>query len=327
MFLKFKEVFIIQKAVQSEIRRRLEKTRTKEFALKLNKSKQLYLLFFLPAVYYVVFHYMPMFGNVIAFQDYNVFGGFLHSKWVGLKHFQEFLSDPYFWKLVRNTVLINVYLIIFYFPAPIIFALLLNELKLAFFKRVVQSIAYLPHFLSTAVVVGMVVNFLAIDGMMNRLIEFFGIHQIQFLTKAQWFRTVFVSMEIWHRTGWGTIIYLAALTGIDTTLYEAATIDGAGRLKRMWHVTLPGIAPVITVLFLLNLGEILTVGFEKVLLLYTGSTYETADVIQTYVYRRGLLESDFSYAAAVGIFQSVLAFALVMSANKISKKVSETSLF
>lgn len=291
------------------------------------KSKQLYILFSLPALYFIIFHYFPMFGNVIAFQDYNVFEGFLHSKWVGFKHFQDFLSDPYFWKLVRNTLLLNFYLIIFYFPAPIIFALLLNELRVPFFKRFVQSITYLPHFLSTAVVVGMVVNFLAIDGMINRLIEVFGLSQIQFLTKAEWFRTVFVSMEIWHRTGWGTIIYLATLTSIDLTLYEAAKIDGAGRWKRMIYVTLPGIAPVIAILFLLNLGEILSVGFEKILLLYTGSTYETADVIQTYVYRRGLLQSDFSYAAAVGIFQSLVAFILVYSANKFSKKVSETSLF
>jgi len=268
-----------------------------------------------------------MFGNVIAFQDYNVFGGFLHSEWVGFKHFQEFLSDPYFWKLTRNTVLLNVYLVIFYFPMPIIFALLLNELRMQGFKKLVQSITYLPHFLSTAVVVGMIVNFLMIDGMINRFIEYLGIEQINFLTNAQWFRTIYVTSDVWQRTGWGTIIYLAALTSIDPSLYEAATIDGAGRWKRILYVTLPGLAPVITILFLLTLGEFLSVGFEKVLLLYTGSTYETADVIQTYVYRRGLLDSDFSYAAAVGIFQSLLAFTLVVAANKIAKKVGETSLF
>lgn len=317
----------IEAAVEKETGRGLVRSRTRRVMRNIAKSKQLYLLFFLPAVYFIIFHYSPMFGNLIAFQDYSVFGGFLHSKWVGLKHFEEFLSDPYFWKLVRNTVLLNVYHILFYFPAPIIFALLLNELRLQLFKRVVQSITYLPHFLSTAVVVGMIVNFLTIDGLVNRLIESIGFEQIKFLSKAEWFRSIYVSSEIWQRTGWGTIIYLASLTGIDPTLYEAATIDGAGRWKRMLHVTLPGITPVITILLLLSLGEILSVGFEKILLLYTGSTYETADVIQTYVYRRGLLQSDFSYAAAVGIFQSVLAFSLVFTANKIVKKVSETSLF
>lgn len=293
----------------------------------ISKSRQLYVLFCLPALYFILFHYAPMFGNVIAFQNYNVFGGFLHSEWVGFKHFQDFLSDPYFWKLVRNTLLLNVYLLVFYFPAPIIFALLLNELRVQLFKRAVQSITYLPHFLSTAVVVGMIVNFLMVDGMINRLIEFIGFEQIHFLTKAQWFRTIYVASDMWQRTGWGTIIYLAALTAIDPSLYEAATIDGAGRWKRMLYVTLPGLAPVITILLLLNIGEFLSVGYEKVLLLYTGSTYETADVIQTYVYRRGLLQSDFSYASAVGIFQSALAFVLVLSANKIAKKVGETSLF
>lgn len=268
-----------------------------------------------------------MIGNIIAFQDYSVIGGLLHSHWVGFKHFHEFLSDPYFWKLVRNTVLLNVYHLIFYFPAPILFALLLNELRLPLFKRAVQSITYLPHFLSTAVVVGIIVNFLTIDGLINRLIAALGFEQIKFLSKAEWFRPIYIGSEIWQRTGWGAIIYLAALTGIDPTLYEAAKIDGAGRWKRVIHVTLPCIMPVITILLLLNLGEIMSVGFEKVLLLYTGSTYETADVIQTYVYRRGLLESDFSYAAAVGIFQSVLAFTLVFTANKIVRKVSETSLF
>lgn len=318
-------IYIQTKTVQ--FKSELSRSHIQAIKRKISKSKQLYILFLLPALYFLVFHYAPMFGNVIAFQDYNVFGGFLHSEWVGFKHFQEFLSDPYFWKLTRNTVLLNVYLVIFYFPMPIIFALLLNELRMQVFKKLVQSITYLPHFLSTAVVVGMIVNFLMIDGMINRFIEYLGIEQINFLTNAQWFRTIYVTSDVWQRTGWGTIIYLAALTSIDPSLYEAATIDGAGRWKRILYVTLPGLAPVITILFLLTLGEFLSVGFEKVLLLYTGSTYETADVIQTYVYRRGLLDSDFSYAAAVGIFQSLLAFTLVVAANKIAKKVGETSLF
>jgi len=294
---------------------------------KFKQSRTLYVMFLLPAVYFIIFHYIPILGNVIAFQDYNVFDGFLHSEWVGFEHFKNFLSDPYFWKLVRNTVLINIYLLIFYFPMPIIFALLLNELRFALFKRFVQSVTYLPHFLSTVVVVGMLVNFLAMDGMLNRFIEAIGFQQIPFLSKADWFRTIYVGSEMWQRTGWGTILYLAALSSIDPSLYEAAKMDGANRWHRMIYITLPALIPVITILFLLTLGEILSVGFEKILLLYNGSTYETADVIQTYVYRRGLLNSDFSYAAAVGLFQSILAFIAVIVANQATKKINGNGLF
>lgn len=304
-----------------------ERTKRKSVMLALTRNKYLYAMFALPALYFIVFHYVPMFGNLVAFEDYNVVQGFFHSDWIGLKYFREFMADPYFWKLVRNTLLLNVYTILFSFPAPIIFALLLNELRLQMFKRFVQSVTYLPHFLSTVVVAGMLVNFLAYDGLFNQLIQFFGGQKIQFLNEPGWFRTIYVGSEIWQRTGWGTIIYLAALTSIDPQLYEAARMDGAGRLRQMWSVTLPGIAPVIIILLLLNLGHIMSVGFEKILLLYTGSTYETADVIQTYVYRRGLLDADLSYASAVGIFQSVLAFLLVILANMVARKISETSLW
>ncbi|WP_274649506.1 ABC transporter permease [Paenibacillus humicola] len=313
---------VLESAVQPQkgIRRR-------KVMLALARNSYLYAMFALPALYFIVFHYVPMFGNLIAFEDYNVVQGFFHSDWVGLKFFREFMTDPYFWKLVRNTLLLSVYTILFSFPAPVIFALLLNELRLSLFKRFVQSVTYLPHFLSTVVVAGMLVNFLSIDGLFNQLIQFFGGQKIQFLNEAGWFRTIYVGSEIWQGTGWGTIIYLAALTAIDPQLYEAARMDGAGRLRQMWSVTLPGMAPVIIILLLLNLGHIMSVGFEKILLLYTGSTYETADVIQTYVYRRGLLDADLSYATAVSIFQSVLAFVLVVLANQVARKVSDTSLW
>ncbi|MEF3302356.1 ABC transporter permease [Paenibacillus sp. GYB003] len=300
---------------------------TPHWKKQLRRSKYLYAMFALPAAYFVLFHFIPIFGNVIAFQDYNVFSGFIKSPWVGFKHFKTFLYDPYFWKLVRNTLMLNLYGLVFNFPAPIVLALLLNELRANVFKRFVQSVAYLPHFLSTVVISGMIVNFLAIDGVLNRLVEWFGGRQLQFLIEPSWFRTIYTASDIWQQVGWGTIIYLAALTGIDPQLYEAARMDGANRWKQMLHVTLPSLFPVITILFLLTIGNFLSVGYEKILLLYNGSTYETADVIQTYVYRRGLLGSDLSFAAAVGVFQSVVAYILVVGANRFTKWLGGTSLW
>jgi len=294
---------------------------------KLAKSKTLYLMFLPPLLYFLIFQYAPMIGNLMAFQDFSIVKGFFHSPWAGTKYFREFLTDDYFWQVVRNTVLINVYSLLFYFPAPIVFALLLNELRGRGFKRVVQTITYVPHFLSTVVVAGMLVNFLASDGLINELRGLFGAEPVTFLALPEWFRTIFISSDIWQGLGWGSIIYLAALTGIDPQLYEAATLDGASRWKKMLHITLPGISTVIMVMLLLSLGHMLSVGFEKILLLYSGPTYETADVIQTYVYRRGLIDSDFSFAAAVGIFQSVLSFVLVVSANQLSRKLSGARLF
>ncbi|TDF99871.1 sugar ABC transporter permease [Paenibacillus piri] len=281
----------------------------------------------LPMAYFVIFKYGPLFGLLIAFKDYNVFQGIWNSDWAGVKYFRQFLTDPYFWKLVRNTVLMNLYLIIFFFPAPVILALLLNEMKNKLFQKFVQTVSYLPHFLSTVVICGMIVNFLTNEGLVNRVLAGLGYEPIPFLMQPDWFRTIYVSSEIWQGVGWGAIIYLAALTTIDPQLYEAATMDGANRWKQMLHVTLPGIAPVITIMFLLNLGNIMSIGFEKILLLYTGPTYETADVISTFVYRRGLVGSDFSFATAVELFQSVIVLLFVGSANWISRKVSQTSLW
>ncbi|THF73421.1 sugar ABC transporter permease [Cohnella fermenti] len=285
------------------------------------------MMFALPFLYFAIFHYVPMFGNIIAFQNYNVVIGFVHSPFVGFEHFKEFLYDPYFWKLVRNTLMLNVYGIVFAFPAPIVLALLLNELRSKRFKRLVQSVAYLPHFLSTVVISGMIVNYLAYDGMLNRFIESMGGEQVQFLSDASWFRTIYIVSDIWQQIGWGTIIYLAALTGVDPQLYEAARMDGANRLKQVLHIAIPCILPVITIMLLLNIGNFMTVGYEKILLLYNGSTYETADVIQTFVYRRGLLGSDLSFASAVGLFQSVVAFVLVVGANRLTKRLGGATLW
>ncbi|WP_261381251.1 ABC transporter permease [Paenibacillus cremeus] len=278
-------------------------------------------------LYFIIFKYGALVGLFIAFKDYNVFQGIWKSDWAGTKYFKQFLLDPYFWKLVRNTVLLNVYLIIFFFPAPIILALLLNELRQKYFKKFVQTVSYLPHFLSTVVICGMLVNFLTNEGLINRMLGGLGLERIQFLLKPEWFRTIYVSSEIWQGLGWGSIIYLAALTSIDPQLYEAARMDGANRWKQMFHVTIPGLAPVITIMFLLNLGNIMTIGYEKILLLYTGPTYETADVISTFVYRRGLVGSDFSFATAVELFQSIIILCFVSIANYIARKTSETSLW
>jgi len=294
---------------------------------KLYKDRYLFLLFAVPFIWLFIFRYLPIYGVIIAFKDFKVAKGIWGSSWVGLKHFVEFLSDIYGWKLIRNTILLNVYSIVFGFPVPIILALLLNELRTPKFKRFVQSVSYLPHFISVVVVAGMVVNFLAYDGIFNNVVAFFGGERFSWLMKPEWFRTIYVTSGVWQHAGWGSIIYLAALSGINPQVYEAAIIDGANRWKQMIHVTLPGLAPTVTIMFLLTLGRIMVVGFEKILLLYTGATYQTADVLQTYVYRRGIEGADFSFAAAVGFFQAIVGLLFVVTANTVSRKVSETSLW
>lgn len=294
---------------------------------KMVKSKYLYVLMLLPVLYYITFHYMPMYGVIVAFKDYNIVKGVMGSPWAGTKWFEKFLMDPYFWKLVRNTLLLSFYGLLFGFPVPIIIAVLLNEVNNRKFKRVIQSISYLPHFISTVVVCGMIVNFLASDGLVNNLLGVFGKDPIQFLMYPEYFRTIYVSSNIWQNAGWNSIIYLAALTALDQEVMDAALIDGANRLQRIRHVSLPCIAPTISTMLIMQVGRMMNVGYEKVLLLYNGSTYETADILSTYVYRRGVLGNNFSYATAVGLFQSVIAVILLVSANKISKKLSETGLW
>ncbi|TBL80110.1 ABC transporter permease [Paenibacillus thalictri] len=293
----------------------------------IKRSKYLYIILFLPFMYYLLFHYWPMYGIIIAFKDYNIVKGITGSPWVGFQHFEKFLKDPYFWKLIRNTLLINVYGLFWAFPAPIILALMLNELRHERFKKIVQSVSYLPHFISTVVVAGMIVNFLSSDGLINQVVQWFGHEPIKFLMLPEWFRTVFISSDIWQGVGWGSIIYLAALTGVDVELYDAAKIDGANRWQQLLSITLPSIAPTISIMLILNLGRLMSVGFEKIILLYNGSTYETADVISTFVYRRGLLGADFSYATAVELFQALVGLVLLYTANKTSKKISQTSLW
>ncbi|MBW7452776.1 ABC transporter permease [Paenibacillus sepulcri] len=293
--------------------------------LKVNKL--IYLMVLPVVAYYVIFHYGPMYGLQIAFKDFSPGQGIAGSPWIGFNHFQEFFSSYYFGRLVRNTILINIYELLFGFPAAILMALLLNEIRSTLFKRSVQTISYLPHFISIVVVVGMMVDFLARDGLINQIMGFLGFDSIAFFREPGWFRFLYVSSGVWQGVGWGSIIYLAAIANIDPTLYEAAKIDGAGRLKQVLHITIPGIMPTIVILLILNVGSMMSVGSEKVLLMYNPQTYETGDVISTFVYRKGILEANYGYTAAVGLFNSIISFALIVISNTVSKRVSENKLW
>lgn len=288
----------------------------------------LYALLIPGFLYFIIFKYVPLWGIVISFQDYNPFGGVFGSDWVGLKHFEALFTYPDFWEILRNTLLISFYNLIFFFPAPIILALLMNELRKQFFKRFVQTVIYLPHFLSWVVVVGMTVLILGTqEGLVNQLLVSMGGERIAFLTTPEWFRGLIVAQSIWKECGWGTIIFLAALSGIDPGLYEAAVMDGAGRWRQMWHITLPAIRSTILILLILRLGTVLDVGFEHIFLMLNAPVYEVGDVIETYVYREGLIGGKFSFSTAVGLFKSVIGFIMVVSANWLVKKFGEEGVY
>lgn len=290
--------------------------------------KYLYIMILPLIAYYVIFQYAPMYGAIIAFKDFHVAKGVLESPWVGFQHFADFFNSHYFGRLLKNTFLLNLYQLLFVFPAPILFALLLNELMGSWFKRIVQTITYLPHFISLIVICGMITQFVSRDGLITDLLVWLGMERTALLGHPQFFRPIYIASDVWQSVGWSSIIYLAAISGVNPELYEAAKIDGATRLKQMWHVTLPGIAPVIVILLILKIGSMLDIGFEKIILLYNPNTYVTADVINSFVYRRGLTSSlEFSYATAVGLFQSSLNFILLIFANWFSRKTSETSLW
>ncbi|WP_238177845.1 ABC transporter permease [Paenibacillus contaminans] len=297
----------------------------------INQYKLYYLLIAPGVIYYLIFHYIPLYGVVIAFKDVSPFDGvkgILTSEWVGLKHFRNFTNSYYFWDVMRNTLLISIYRLIFGFPAPILLAILLNEAKNILFQRVVQTISYLPHFISMVIVAGLLTTFLTTDGgILNTLLQQMGLKQIFFLGDANYFRSVLVISGIWKEVGWGTIIYLAAIAGIDSHLYEAAKLDGAGRLRQIWHVTLPGIAFIITLLLLLSIGGLLDAGFEQIFLLYSPSVYKVADIIDTYVYRKGLVDLQYSYAAAVNLFKSLIAVVLLLGANYLAKKYKQEGIW
>ncbi len=298
--------------------------------IKMLKSSYPLLLMFVPVfIYYVCFRYIPLLGAlIISVKKYQPALGLMGSKWVGLDYFNQFTHSVFFWRLIRNTLAINFLQILLGFTAPIILALLLNEIGKKSFKRLVQSVTYLPNFISSVVVVGIVVVFLSpTTGVVNSIISKLGMEKINFLTEPSYFWIIYTLMVIWQTTGYSAIIYLASLTGINPELYEAAKIDGAGRWSQLWHITLPGISPTIVILLLMRLGSLLEVGYETIILLYNPSVYSTADVISTYVYRRGILNGDYSFASAVGFFQSIIGLILVITANKLAKKYTETSLW
>ncbi|GAA3402201.1 ABC transporter permease [Paenibacillus hodogayensis] len=301
---------------------------THRFWKALLRDKYLYALILPVLIYYVVFHYVPMYGIIIAFKKFQPLKGILGSSWVGFRYFEEFFSAPYFWRLLKNTLLLSFYSLIWGFPAPIAFALLLNEVRHKLYKRIVQTVSYLPHFISIVVIAGMIVSFTGLrEGVVNHGLTWLGLQPINFMAEPGWFRTIFVGSGVWQGFGWGSIIYLAAIAGIDPQLYEAAEMDGAGRWTRMRHITIPSLIPTIVIMFIMQMGHLMDVGVEKVLLLSNPLTYETADVISTFVYRRGVLNQDYSFATAVGLFNNGINLILLITVNALSRRLSQSSLW
>ena len=274
-----------------------------------------------------MFHYAPMYGVIIAFQDYKPLKGIMGSKWVGLQNFRTFIESPFLWRLIRNTLSINIGMLVFGFPLPIIFALLLNEVRSTAFRKVVQTVTYMPHFVSSVVVCGLMVIFCRSDGLITSVLSHFGFPKTNLLTVESYFQPLYIGMNIWQELGWDSIIYFAALTSVDASLYEAARVDGAGRWRQMWHITLPGIAPTIVILLILRIGNLMSLGWDRLILMYNDMVMETADVISTYVYRTGLQQVQYSYATAVGLLNSIINVILLVSANAISRKISDNSLW
>lgn len=301
----------------------------KSTARKILRYRWLYVMLIPGLVYYFLFHYLTMGGVVIAFQKYSIFKGILDSQWVGFKNFSDFFTSPDAFKLIRNTFLLSFYSILFSFPAPIVLALAFNEIKNRRFGKISQTITLMPHFISMVICVGLMVNFISpTTGIVNRFIQsVFNMEPINFLADPKYFRSLYVMLHIFKETGWGAIIYIAALAGVNPELYESAVMDGANRFRQIWYISLPSIIPTIVVMLILKMGNILEIGPNTIILFYNPMIYETADVLSTFVYRRGLLNNDYSFATAVDLFNSVVALILVMLTNKISKKVSDSSLW
>ncbi|CAM3883626.1 ABC transporter permease subunit [Cohnella lubricantis] len=294
----------------------------------IKKNWFVYLLAIPVLVWFFVFCYGPMWGVLIAFKDYKPLLGFSESHWVGMKHFMDFFQGPYFWRTVKNTLMLNFWSIAFGFTAPILLALLLNEIKDGKFKKTVQTITYMPHFISLVVVCGMIHIFTADEGVVTQVLQFItGKDYTSLLGYSDFFRPIYTFSGIWQNVGWECIIYLAAMSSIDSSLYEAAEMDGIGRIQKMWHITLPSIRPVIIILFIFAVGGLMAHGYEKIILLYNPLTYDTSDIVASYVYRRGLREASLSYSTAVGLFSSVVNFVLLWVTNRIARRTSEVSLW
>ncbi|WP_169056713.1 ABC transporter permease [Bacillus pumilus] len=306
----------------------LKKERRKRLLNQMLSQKFLYLMILPGLIYFLVFKYVPMWGLIIAFQDYQPFLGILGSEWVGFKHFIRLFIEPTFFILLKNTLILFAMNVVIFFPIPILLALLLNEVRLALFKKFVQTMIYIPHFMSWVIVVSLSFVLLTVDGgLINELIAFFGGEKINFLLSQEWFRPMYILQVIWREAGWSTIIYLAAITAVDPQLYEAAKMDGAGRLRQMWHITLPAIKSVIVVLLILKIGDTLELGFEHVYLLLNATNREVAEIFDTYVYTAGLKQGQFSYSTAVGLFKAAVGLILVMLANRLAKKFGEEGIY
>lgn len=292
------------------------------------KQKYLLMLLLPGLAYFIVFKYVPMWGVLLAFKNYQPFIGFAKSDWVGFANFAQFFQDPVFFRLVRNTLLLGLYDIVFYFPAPILLALLLNEVRVAMYKKVVQTIIYIPHFISMVIVASISYLLLTTEGgILNELIARVIGHKIEFLTSEGWFRPLIVTQSLWKEVGWGTILFLAALAGVDQEQYEAAIVDGANRLRQLWHITLPSIRSTIVVLLILRMGNFLDRGFEQVLLMGNSLNREVAEVFDTYVYTIGITQGAFSYSTAVGLFKSLVGIILVLTSNYLARRAGESGIF
>jgi len=319
------EELVIEAKEALRIRKR---GRIERISTHMRREWQLYLMLLPTIVWLLVFLYKPMYGLQIAFKDYSIFRGVAASPWVGLEHFQTLFGNDQFIRALRNTVYISLLSLLFGFPMPIILGLMFNEILHQLFKKTAQTIVYLPHFISSVIIAGIVITaFSPSAGIVNTILGWFGLDSIYFLTKPEWFRPIFVGTTIWQEAGFQSIVYLAAIAGISPTLYESAVVDGASRWQMMWKITLPSIMPTIIIMLIIRIGNMLEVSFEMIILLYQPATYETADVVNTFIYRQGLQGGQYDLAAAAGLFNAVVAFVLVMSANTISKRYSRTSLW
>ena len=317
-----------KKSLTQNDKKNIARLRRRKTASEILRDYQLYIMLAPFLIYYILLVYLPMYGLQIAFKDYKPFVGILGSKWVGMKHFVNFFTGPYAWRVIRNTFMINVYDLAINFTLTIVMAILLNEISHKKLRTFVQTVIYMPYFISIVVVAGLVISILSpTSGIVNILIEKLGGERISFLNVPRYFKPIFVTMNAWCGIGFGTIIYTSAICSVDESLYEAAEIDGAGRFGKILHVTLPGISSTIVIMLILRMGQMLSVGSDAILLLYQPITYETADVISTFVYRYGIEKGDYSFSAAVGLFNGIVALVLVATANFISSKVSETSLW
>ena len=303
-------------------------TRLQRIIDHMKREWQIYIMLLPTLIWFVVFLYKPMYGLQIAFKDYSIFRGVANSPWVGFEHFETLFSNDQFIRAVTNTIKISALNLLFGFPAPIILALMFNEILHATYKKTAQTIVYLPHFISSVIIAGIVITaFSPTAGIVNTVMGWFGLDAVYFLTKPEWFRPIFVGTGIWQEAGFGSIVFLAAIAGVSPTLYESAVVDGASRWQMMWKITLPSIMPTILIMLIIRIGNIMEVSFELIILLYQPATYATADVVNTFVYRQGLQSGQYDLAAAAGLFNAVVAFVLVMTANTLSRRFSRTSLW